>query len=197
MASEVDICNLALSHIGTKSTISALSEQSNEARQCNIHYAKARDFVLRIHPWGFAEKILALALLSDPPPNWLFKYQYPTDCVTGIEVLPEDKTVELPIPYKLGIASDLNSKVILTDREDAYFRYTARVTNATLFDDAFVQALSWYLASQLALPLTGAKAIRNEAIRGYLIISGQAETADLNENEPDPEREASWTDGRN
>ena len=197
MASEVDICNLALSHIGTKSTISALNEQSNEARQCNIHYAKARDFVLRVHSWGFADKTLALALLSDPPPNWLFKYQYPTDCVTGIEILPEDKAVELPIPYKIGVSADLNSKVILTDREDAYFRYTARVTNATLFDDAFVQALSWYLASQLALPLTGDKAIRNEAARGYLIMSGQAETADLNENEPDPEREASWTDGRN
>lgn len=197
MASEVDICNLALSHIGTKSTISALNEQSNEARQCNIHYALARDFVLRVHPWGFAEKILALALLSDPPPSWLYRYQYPTDCVTGIELVPADKTIEDPIPYKIGVSDDLNSKTILTDREGAYYRYTARVTNATLFDNAFIQALSWYLASQLALPLTGDRVIRDEAVRGYLLMSGQAQTADLNENEPDPEREASWTEGRN
>lgn len=197
MASEVDICNLALSHIGTKSTISALNEQSNEARQCNIHYTKARDFVLRAHPWGFADKTIALALLSDPPPNWLYKYQYPTDCVTIIEIVPEDRAISLPTPYKIGVAADLNSKVILTDKEDAYIRYTARVTNATLFDDAFVQTLSWYLASQLALPLTGDRIIRDEAVRGYLLMSSQAQTVDLNENEPDPQREAIWTDGRN
>ena len=98
MSSEVEICNLSLSHIGTRSTISALNENSNEARQCNIHYAPARNFVLRKHPWGFAEKTLALAVLSDPPPNWLYKYQYPTDCVTAIELVPEDKAVSPPIP---------------------------------------------------------------------------------------------------
>jgi hypothetical protein len=197
MSSEVEICNLALSHIGTRSTISALNENSNEARQCNIHYAAARDFVLRKHPWGFAEKTLALAVLSDPPPNWLYKYQYPTDCVTAIELVPEDKALSPPIPYKLGVADDRNSKTILTDKEDAYLRYTARVTNPTLFDAAFVQALSWYLASQLALPLTASKSIRADAVNGYLLMTGQAETADLNEGEPDPEREASWTEGRN
>ena len=39
MASEVDICNLALSHIGASATISSLTEQSEEAFHCNLNIA--------------------------------------------------------------------------------------------------------------------------------------------------------------
>lgn len=39
MVADVDICNQALSSIGTQSTIATLTEQSTEAQHCSIHYA--------------------------------------------------------------------------------------------------------------------------------------------------------------
>lgn len=52
---EVSICNMALSRIG-HTTISALSDANDAARQCNLHYEPSRDGLLRAHPWNFAMK---------------------------------------------------------------------------------------------------------------------------------------------
>lgn len=195
-SSIVEVCNWALSHIGTKSTISSITENSNEARQCNILFNGARDFVLRDHPWRFAEKRVALADLDDAPPDWDYAYGYPSDCVNALIILPEDKETDDPVPFVVGVASDLNSKTILTDKEEAWLKYTARVTNPTVWDPMFAVALSWQLAIQLALPLTGKKSIRDDALRGYALALSAAKTADRNESEKDDERDAEWISGR-
>ena len=195
-SSEVEICNIALNHLGADSTIASLTEQSTEARQCNILYAPSRDYILRKHPWGFAEKVVALSSLGSPPPDWSYRYQYPSDCIKIREVLTGDRNVSDPVPYKVAAGDDLNSRVILSDKDEAYLRYTARVTNAAVFDASFVQMLAWYMAVQLAMPLTGKKSIRDDALVGYQLISGDAEATDSNEKEPDEHKEASWVKAR-
>lgn len=52
---EVSICNMALSRVG-HTTITALSDANDAARQCNLHYEPSRDALLRSHPWNFAVK---------------------------------------------------------------------------------------------------------------------------------------------
>lgn len=192
MSSEVSICNMGLGHIGTKTTISSLDENTNEARQCKIFYADARDAVLRAHPWKFAQKRVALALLSGNPLDWSYKYQYPTDCVMALEIHDAvfSRTAGDPYPFTPAVADDLNSKVILTDKEDAYLKYTARVTNPTLFDTLFVQTLGWYMAFLLAKPLTGKDKIEANALTGYRISISEAQTLDRQEGEPDRQRDA-------
>ena len=56
MASEVDICNLALSHLGDTATIASLDppEGSAQAEHCARFYPIARDSLLEMHAWGFA-----------------------------------------------------------------------------------------------------------------------------------------------
>lgn len=106
---EVQICNLALQKIGTRSTIAALTEDSNEARNCNLLYAPTRDEVLGMAFWNFARSTRTLALLKSAPgtptntdsptsnvwvsdwpaPPWLFEYAYPDDCIQLRYITPQ------------------------------------------------------------------------------------------------------------
>lgn len=99
--SEVSICNMALQSIGTRSTISSLTEQSNEAENCNLLYELTRDEVLGMAFWNFARKMATLSLIKSAPgtptnptsgtqsawsadwpaPPWLFEYAYPANCI--------------------------------------------------------------------------------------------------------------------
>jgi hypothetical protein len=67
MASETDIYNLALAHVGTRSTIALPTEDSNEARACRRFYAQARDETLTAAWWTFARRTAVLTLLKSAP----------------------------------------------------------------------------------------------------------------------------------
>jgi len=86
MPSTVDICNLALMHLGTNSTISSLSEQSPEARACARVYDTARDATLRDHNWNFATRYISLAAIGNAPQGWQYRYQYPHDCMKAVSL---------------------------------------------------------------------------------------------------------------
>ena len=98
MTSEVDICNRALSAIGTRSTISSISpsDGSNEANQCALLYYPTRDALLRSAHWDFARRQVALSQLkaSTDVPNtcpipWAYEYAYPADCLKARYIIPQ------------------------------------------------------------------------------------------------------------
>ena len=74
MASEVDICNIALNNLGA-SNITALTEDSKPGRLCNQRYEFVRDTVFRAHPWNCLIRRVELAQDSDTP-AFGFTYQY-------------------------------------------------------------------------------------------------------------------------
>lgn len=108
--SETEICNRALSRIGTRSTIASLSEASNEAEQCNLIYESTRDEVLSKAFWNFAKRTGTLSLLKSAPgtptnptgatawssaypaPPWLYEYAYPSDCLQFRYIIPQIDT---------------------------------------------------------------------------------------------------------
>jgi hypothetical protein len=63
MASEVDICNLALGHIRAGS-IGSLNDSSQPAKLCKNLYPILRDRCLRELPWHFNRKVKALSRLE-------------------------------------------------------------------------------------------------------------------------------------
>jgi hypothetical protein len=178
--SDVQICNLALSHLGTPG-ISSLQEQSKTARQCLIHYELARDYVLRDFPWNFAEKRQALALLSNITPiGYDLAYAYPTDCLKALRIY---NTVEGAdeIDFRITSADDGKSKMILTNEEDARLIYTMQITDTNLFDSLFVKALSHYLAAELAQPLTKKTSLQSAMIQLYTGIISAATASNASE----------------
>lgn len=94
--SDVSICNKALGAIGTRTTITSLDEQSNEAIQCNLYYKSLRDAVLRAEHWNFAGFQAPLTLIAAannaagplPPMPWQYEYAYPSDCLKCRYILP-------------------------------------------------------------------------------------------------------------
>ena len=87
MASVIEICNRALSNIGNSRSINSLTEASKEAGQCSLHFDSCRDAALADFDWNFATKRLALADTNNPPPDWAYSYQYPTDCLRITEIM--------------------------------------------------------------------------------------------------------------
>lgn len=184
MATAVDICNMSLSHLGVE-FITALSDSTEPARQCNLLYEPARDQVLRDHPWGFAETSVELTVLpAVEPTGYTFAYTYPANCLHARNIY-NSIVGAAPIDYKIVATAALDGKVIVTDFEDAVLIYTAAITDTTLFDASFITAFSWRLAADLAYPLTKkgttAKAMQ-EAYSLYLPASQATDAAEGRED---------------
>jgi hypothetical protein len=62
MATEISICNLALSRIGASTITSLTANSVKEDRLCNQFYAQFRDELLRSFAWNFAIKTTRLNL---------------------------------------------------------------------------------------------------------------------------------------
>ena len=81
MASVVSMCNSALNLLGA-STISALTDDSKNARLCNQRYEPIRDRVFRGHAWNCLHKRIQLAQNSTAPVvEYSNAYALPADCL--------------------------------------------------------------------------------------------------------------------
>ena len=150
MASVAQLCNMALSHIGSEARVSSISppDGSVEAGHCATFYDLARTEMLEPGTWAFALKRALLAEITNTSDQWLFAYAKPSDCMRPVRVL-------------LGGAGDdttgtdfvLEGDVLFTNEQDAVLIYTRDVTDTTKFTPSFVSALGYLLASYLAGPI--------------------------------------------
>ena len=222
MASEIDICNLALAHLGDKATVSSISppEGSAQATHCARFYPIARDVTLEAHEWGFATVRGNLALLTDtPPPGWLYAYAMPNDCRNIVDLidpnvpcfnpLPErglhwqdDVFNPEPVPYELESRGVDGTGVIYTNLAGAQIRYVRGITDTTKFSAQFVDAVAWLLAAYLAGPIikgdTG-MAVARQMQAGYTTSLSVARANDANNRRrsvAQSQRQASWISNR-
>ncbi len=193
--SEVLICNLALGHVSAGASIESLDEDSPEAVSCKQFFETARNHTLRDFDWKFASTRKALAALSNPPSGWLFKYEYPSNCEAAREILRPSASAD-PVPFDVALDDDLSRRVILSNQDQAWLRYTARVANPNLFDSQFVIAFSWRLAMDLVEPINASEKVRERVARGYLVAKAQAESANANEAMAGAPRDADWIRAR-
>jgi len=156
-SSKTEICNLALSHLGTAKRISNLeTDTSGEATNCRIFFDIALEEVLRDFKWPFATKIEALALIEENPnTEWTYSYRYPSNCLTIRRILSgiRKDTRQSRVPYR--VAFDDSARIIYTDQVEAYIEYTYNMTDPAYFPSDFTLALSYRLATLLAPILTG------------------------------------------
>lgn len=171
---EIEICNLALAHIGDKASVTSLnpSDGSHQADLCARYYPLARDLCLERHRWDFTIRQSALvALSSSGRKDWEYAYELPSNFAGVIAVIPKDslddqirESTKIPQPYAIELSADYE-RVIYCNLEDAVIRYQARVTDSSKFSQMFVYAVSWQLASMLAGALIkgdeGMGAVRN------------------------------------
>lgn len=193
----VSIGNLALSHLGTRSTIETLDEDTPEAQQVSIWFNISLDQALATANWNFARKRINLAAHADAPSGtWLFRYIYPSDCIVARYIVnPIGDDEDLP-PFKVETSDDGTTKTILTDISAATLVYTFHQTFAVLYSAFFVEMLSYLLAHHMAMSITGRKADREAMLQTYLQFSFQAPAMDANEGIERAPREAESIRGR-
>jgi len=168
MASEVDICNFALTKIG-EDTIISLTEASKAARLCNLFYADTRDSLLRSHPWNFAIKRVELAKLTTTPAfEFTSEYQLPADCLRVMYL--DNKNLEFRV----------EGKKLLANTDTAKIEYIARIEDTAQFDSVFVDVMWNTLASRLAYNLSDNNTLTDllardaeQALRKAKSINGQ------------------------
>ena len=142
MASVVDICNSALNLLGA-STISALTEDSKNARLCNQRYEPIRDRMFRSHAWNCLTKRVELARDTDTP-SWGFSYQFtlPADCLRVLTILNYD------YDYKI------EGRKILANHATVKIQYIARIEDPNQYDELLRETISAALAADIAYAVT-------------------------------------------
>ena len=192
MASKVAIWNMALVNIGSSAFIQSPTEASAEADHLRAVWDAALDTALESLDWNFARVKLALSDLSTPDDDWLYQYAYPSNCVKARKILTTVRN-EKPLPFSVGLNAAGTAKVINTDVQEAVLVYTRRITDTLLFSSAFVTALSWQLATQVAGPLAGNdKQVIDKTMKGLAAALSQAQALEKNEGQQDDPQDASW-----
>ena len=149
MASVVDICNSALNLLGA-STISALTDDSKNARLCNQRYEPVRNRVFRSHAWNCLHKRVQLAQNSTAPVvEYTYAYALPSDCLRVLKIHNgTTDSIASALDYKL------ESRNVVTDEGTVYLIYIALVTDPNEFDVYLQESISHQLAADICYAIT-------------------------------------------
>jgi len=177
MASEPEICNLALMKYGDK-LISSIDDDTKEGRACKVLYPLMRDEIMYSHPWNFAMRRVDItgAIVTAPVFGYEFAYQLPPSCLRVWELFdPNLDTTSSRVWLSEGqldkthvIPEDLweveDDKLLTNREEDVWIRYIFRVTETGKFNPAFVNCVATRLAAELAVYLAKSKTMRRELL---------------------------------
>lgn len=189
MASKTEICNLALSHLGTAKPIANLeTDKGNEANACRRFFDIAIKTTLSDFAWPFATRFEALPLVGENPnKEWNYSYRYPVDCLDARRILSgiRNDTEDSRIVFK--IAKDANGKLIYTDEALVVLEYTEYVQDPSFYSDDFTLASSFRLAYYMVSLLSKGDPfkIRADMFQSYVNEVGQARKRALSEEQPD------------
>ena len=157
---QLELFNMAMSHLGIRAKILATDEDSVEASACRTHWAGLRDLSLRLHDWNFARVTARLEALADPAPesHWRHRHALPADCLR-LRRLNGRPVGDAPRDF-CEIAAERDSggtigTVLYSDVTPADAVYTARVSEPERWDAGFADAMAWGLAARTCYELTG------------------------------------------
>ena len=187
--SQVQIINLALGKLRA-GTINSLEEKSVPAETATLYWPLALDAVLSMHPWNFAAKTVALALVGPSDrQDWVYKYSQPSDCVVVRKIITADRNAAL-------IEFIVQSGHIYTDTEQVQIEYTARPAEPGLIPAYFVEALTWQLAVQMADALSGDLTRRQQCATMYENTLSAARRVDAGEGAREAVIDPAWIRAR-
>lgn len=196
MASQLDVCNLALLRLGQGKIVS-LSEGSVEANYLTQFWDADRRAALRDYAWNFAASKPTLLTAYDNTAfdlarDFVYVYALPSDCIRALELFAGATMQSFPPTdvnftdasqtlTELMFFKVRSGRTLVTNLADAYLQYTKDITDVSKFDDQFVEALSYRLAVDLALPITGNAGFANamtQLYRGSLLSARKSDATE-------------------
>ena len=185
MASNVEIANRALQHLGAKRIVS-LGEDSRNAQAINAAFEPTKLALLRTHPWGFAVKRAELAASSTEPVHTRANsFPLPSDFV---RLLPPDPE------------NNLNShdwviegrNIITNDTAPLEIRYIYDVTDPNEMDVLFREAFAAKLAENTCEEITQSNSKKADIKDTYMGIIAEARRANAIEKPAEKPPEDEW-----
>ena len=161
MTGRVEIVNIALARLG-ESPIQSLDEGTVPANMAKLLFDSARRSTLRDYNWSFALAAAPLARLAEKPVDFRCAYALPTDCLRAVRL-------------RGGRSFAVRGRELLTNEcGTPVLEYVADVTDETKFDSKFAEALSYKLASELAMPVKGSSELMASYSNAYQAYITQA-----------------------
>lgn len=191
--SDTGICNLALQKVGAKS-ITSLGDDTVAARECNRLYAHCRDMELRANPWGFAKKRAQLAAHSTAPSFGPARaFPLPDDYLRLHRDIYDLAASDGLVPNDWSLENHEGVRAIVTDEEAPLpIVYIASITDVTLMDPLFKEALAARIALNFTEKLTQSNSKRQLAAQEYKDAISQARKTKAIETKPQQAEEDPW-----
>ncbi len=181
MATEVSICNQALSWLGANPIIS-LDDETNEARLCKANYEPLRDAVLEARAWTFAVKRIQFARLAqDPLYGFSAAFAIPTSVLTILQVTSGPSSVNSAVSTTGPALSRENLRngeerriiwqregnTVVTDELSIVGRVIERIVDPSRFSPGFTQTLAARIARELAIPITQSQTLEDKMVAKF------------------------------
>lgn len=206
-ATDIDIANLAIRHLGISTMISSFEDPRSKASvACGQYYEQCRDEVLRDFTWDFATRFQTLTLVTEyeedddhPTAEWRYSYRVPSDCLRIRRILNGASRIEdQDSRVKWREISDDDGLLVLTDQADAVMEYTTNSVEVGRFPPDFVQTVALLLATYLAPSLSdpGKLQLADRCARLYMWRRGEARANAANERSPDRPPDSEMISGR-
>lgn len=181
----IEICNNALAELKAD-TITALTEDSANARLCNQRWPAVRKAVLASHPWNCAMKQAELAASATAPTwKWDYAYPLPTDCLRIFEVVDSGEA-EIS-PYEVQGRS-----ILCNEPGPIYIGYVHLLTDPTQYDALLDEALAYALAARIAYPVTASTTQQQAMWTLFENVLKQARGVDAKQGTADTITESTW-----
>ena len=155
MATDIDIVNTGLAHLGNEALVQSINppDGSAEADHCARFYPIARDKVLE-WGWSFNTRRESMsALVEEPIGGWTFAYSLPNNCLRVLAVYNYGETDENNVQPFVQETNSSGELILYTDVEDATVKYAVGITDTAKFSPSCITALGRMMAHFLAGPL--------------------------------------------
>lgn len=198
MASQVEICNRALTKLGA-ARITSIIDASKSARCMAALWDTVRRAELRKRNWNFALARTSLPSLSTAPAyGFANAFQLPADFLRLVQV-SDIYVIPGMTDYREGDDSPyaIEGQQLLTDfSAPLKLRYVKDVTDPGTFDALFVEAMAAKLAYEGCYEITQSNQGREAAAQDYKFTIAEAARANAIEKPPQGLPDDSWVMGR-
>lgn len=182
ISSKVDLCNMALSHLGNYGSVTNIDTPSN-AKEITfaLWYDITRQTLLKMTMPNFALSRRVVSQVSVAPVfGYGYAYEYPSDC---LKVLGIGNVAEKLNDYSI------EANQIITDQdyeEGLELRFIKDITDVNQMSPEFKMLLPWVLAANVCMDITQ-DAAKKQMIEG-LLPSKMSAMSGLNAQENRPIR---------
>ena len=165
MASVVDICNSALNLLGA-STISALTDDTKNARLCNQRYEPIRNRIFRSHSWNCLVKRVQLAKDSaSPVVEFANQFTLPSDCLRVLKIHNgATDSVKTDMEYKI------EGRKVRTNEGTIFLVYIALNTDPNIYDTNLQEAIAHQLAADICYAVTNNATLAKDTIPSLTLL---------------------------